>query len=67
MYIVNPEKINNKIGCNKLVANYFLERKLPLLSRKGNVYYFADTDLFKEILSLSPFWVKLAIKFDGIK
>jgi hypothetical protein len=67
MYIVNPEKINNKIECNKLVAKYFLERNLPLLSRKGNTYYFANTDLFKEILSLSPFWVKLAIKFDGIK
>jgi hypothetical protein len=62
MYILNPEKIDNKIRCNKLVAKYFLERNVPILGRDDKYYYFANSELFREILSFAPFWIKWAIK-----
>jgi len=62
MYIINPEKISNKIKCNSIIAKYFLDKNIPLLSRQGNIYYFANTELFKEVLSFSPFWVKLLMR-----
>jgi hypothetical protein len=61
MYIINPDKISNKVKCNKIVAQYFLERNVPLLSIYKNNYYFANTELFKEILGFAPWWVKLMI------
>jgi len=62
MFIVNPDKIINKVKCNKIVAQYFLDKNVPLLSKKNNDYYFANSELFKEILSFSPFWIKWMIK-----
>jgi hypothetical protein len=59
MYITNPEKITNKVKCNGLVSKYFLERNIPILSREGNNYYFSDSELFREVLSFAPFWVKM--------
>ena len=62
MYIINPEKISNKVKCNKIAAKYFLDRNIPLLSKQGNTYYFVNTELFKEVLESAPFWVKLLMR-----
>jgi len=59
MYIVNPDKITNKIKCNKIVAQYLLDRNVPLLSKINNDYYFSDSELVKEILGFAPWWIKL--------
>jgi hypothetical protein len=63
MYIINPDKITNKIKCNKIVAQYLLERNVPLLSKINNDYYFADSELTKEILSFAPWWAKILLKY----
>jgi hypothetical protein len=62
MYVINPDKITNKIKCNKMVAQYLLERNVPLLSKINNDYYFSDSELTKEILSFASFWIKWMIK-----
>jgi len=62
MYIINPEKIDNKVKCNKIVAKYFLDKNVPLLSQQGNIYYFANSELFKDVSNSAPFWVKWAIR-----
>jgi len=65
MYIVNPDKISDKIKCNRVVAQYFLDRNVPLLSMVDNNYYFANSELFKEIKSFAPFWIKWILKNDN--
>ena len=62
MFIVNPEKIKNKVKLKKVFAQYFMEHDIPLLSREGEYCYFADSELFKEELEKAPFWIKWAVK-----
>ena len=64
MYVVNPEKITNKVKCKKVVAQYFLDKDVPLLSRVGEYYYFAKSELFQSEYNKSPFWIKWAVNFD---
>jgi hypothetical protein len=63
LFIINPEKIKNKFECNYVVAKYLMDRNIPLLSIKGGIYYFADTELLKEIWGNAPFWIKILHKF----
>ena len=61
MYIINSEAIENKKGFGKLVAKYIMEKNIPLLSKKGDIYYFAETELLAEVLENAPAWIKLLI------
>lgn len=62
MYVINPESVKNKIKLDKKIAQYFMDNGVPLLSKKGEQYYFSDSDLYKEVYSSSPLWVKWAIR-----
>jgi len=62
MYIVNPEKIGNKVAYKGFVAKYILDHNIPILSKQGNIYYFSNTDVLKEVLFYAPDWIKLLIK-----
>jgi hypothetical protein len=57
MYINNPESVPN-MECNFIVANYLLEKGVPILSRKNNKYYFADSMLVRNLLKTAPFYIK---------
>lgn len=61
MYILNPESVKHKVKCKKMIAQYFINKDIPLLSQVGEYYYFAESDLFKSAYTESPFWVKWAI------
>ena len=62
MYIINSERIKDKIKCKKTFGQYFTEHGIPLLSIEGEYYYFADNKLFKEEFEKAPFWIKWGIK-----
>jgi hypothetical protein len=62
MYILNPEKIKNKIKTKGLVSKYFIEQNIPILVKEEDITYFADSKLFREVLDFSPMWVKLLMK-----
>jgi hypothetical protein len=62
--ISNIWTIPNKYRCNKRMANYLMyDRNLPLLGVSGKNYYFAETELLKEILKQVPVWVRFLNKF----
>lgn len=61
MYIINPESIKNKIKHKKKVAKYLINHNVPLLSKVGEDYYFADSESYHNALDNSPVWVKWAI------
>lgn len=63
MYITNPKKIENKISLKKLIAKYFINNNVPVLSQNNNVVYFADSFLFRRCLKNAPFYIKLLIDF----
>jgi len=62
MYIVNPKVIKNKIKCRGAVAKYFITQNIPVLSKDGSDYYFADSEIFKEALYYAPSWVKILMR-----
>jgi len=60
MYIVNPDVLENQYECNGIIAKYLMEDcGIPLLSRKGGVFYFAKTDELKQKLENLPFWLRV--------
>jgi hypothetical protein len=59
MYVLNPEKIEHKIGFKKNISDYLQSHGVPLLATEGDIYYFADTDKLREALKSAPLWVKL--------
>jgi len=62
MKINNPEVIEKKFKCNKLVADYLIYKcHLPLLSMDKKWFYFAETPLLKESLENIPFYLKVFI------
>jgi hypothetical protein len=63
MYIINPEKIKNKIKTKGLISKYFIEQNIPVLSKDRDITYFADSELFRKALGFSPMWIKLLMKF----
>lgn len=64
MFVIDHTKIDKKVKVMRSVAKYFSEdRNIPVLAIDGNVYYFADTELFREVLESAPTWVKVLTKF----
>ena len=63
MYLIDHSKVKNKARVIKSVSYYFLEKNFPLLAKEGNIYYFADTPLFREAVESSPVWIKVFVKF----
>jgi hypothetical protein len=61
MFIINPDSIKNKVKYNGLVAKFLVANGVPLLARKNNEYYFANTEILKSALDNSPLWVKLLL------
>lgn len=59
MYILNAEKINDKLRCKKHTYEYLMQKGCSLLSRDDYWYYFADTDEVRECLLHTPFIVKM--------
>lgn len=59
MYIVNPETLKSQYECNGIIAKHLMENGIPLLSRKGGVFYFANTDALKNELEKIPFWLRV--------
>lgn len=58
MFILNPENIQNKFQCDEdLAMRLIREYKIPILSKKQDIYYFSKTDKLKNILK------KLNIKY----
>jgi len=62
MYIVNPEKIGNKVAYKGVVAKYIRDHNIPVLSQQGDIYYFSNSDILKECLFYAPGWIKILIK-----
>ncbi len=62
MYIVNPEVIGHKIKLKKIFAQYFINKDIPLLSKRGEYYYFADSVLFRNEFENAPFWIKWGVQ-----
>lgn len=62
MFISNVEKVSDYFVCGKIIGDYVLEHGIPLLSRKGNKYYFKKTKVLKEVIDDMPFYLKIFIK-----
>lgn len=58
MQINNVKIIDNKLKCNKVVANYLVEFGFHPISRNGKSYYFKKNDNIMKIYNESPFYVK---------
>ncbi len=63
MYVVNPDiiKENKLYKTNGIIANWLINSKnIPLFGRgKNGEWYFANTDLLKEVLENIPFYYKI--------
>ena len=57
----NPEAIPN-FQCGSIIANYLLKNDVPLLSRKGGKYYFADSVITRYYLKKAPFYIKTLVR-----
>jgi hypothetical protein len=58
MYIINPESIKDKFECKYLVAKYLMiKHKIPILSRKDDIYIFANTKNLRDALDKAPIWI----------
>ncbi len=64
MYIINHESIKNKVKTKGLVTKYFMDQNIPVLSIDGDITYFANSELFREVLEFSPIWIKLWMKLN---
>ena len=63
MYILNIDSISKKIKVNKWISDYLIyELNFPLLGRKNNDYYFAETPELLESLDNLPLLLKIAKK-----
>ena len=65
MYIVNPEKLDKDTVyiCKKAEASWLvLTKRLPLLARKGDDWYFAKSERLTEALKEVPLHIKIARK-----
>jgi hypothetical protein len=59
LFVVNYECFNNTFTCNKIVSNYLIKHKIPLLSTKDKgVFIFSDTNELQEVIKNAPFWIK---------
>jgi len=60
MFVINPSSLSNVFQTNsKIVKNYLIKNNIPLLSHDEGGFYFSQTDRLKQIISSSPFWIKI--------
>jgi len=59
MKINNVQNLNNKIECDKIVANHLINKGYSPISKDRNVYYFAKSDNILEECNSLPFMIKL--------
>jgi hypothetical protein len=60
--IINPEIIENKYKCRRLIANYLVQEcNIPILGFDEKYFYFAKTDRLMESLERMPFALKLLL------
>ena len=62
MLILNPTENDLKswYKCNHIIANYLLEKGLPVIHiDKKNKYFFVKTNLFKEVYKNIPLWMRV--------
>lgn len=64
--ITNPEIIENKYKCRKIIANYLVrECNIPILGIDKGYYYFSKTNYLDECLSRLPFTLKILLMIAG--
>ncbi len=65
--IKNPEFIQNKFECNKVVADWLVYKMgLPILAIKNKRYYFIyDYKMYYAIRAM-PIWIKIIYDADKI-
>lgn len=55
MYVSNVKILKSEVfKCNEKLAKYILSRNIPVLSKRGSYWFFAYTDILKEILEYKP-------------
>jgi len=62
MYITNIEQVEDKIGCNKILADYLVKSGIPILGMMDKIYYFSMTKKVEEKISNCPTHIKLFSK-----
>ena len=53
MFVANPECVPTEI-CPKDVYVYLEKMGIPMVSKKGNKYYFSDTEKFRDAIDKMP-------------
>lgn len=60
---LNPEVLENKFQCNRIVAIYLIRHaNLPLLAIKDGQYYFTDNAELRNQIKKLPFYLKIFLK-----
>jgi len=55
MFIKNFQTLESSVlSCDEKLGEYIISRNIPLLSRDGEKYIFAVTDILKEVIELRP-------------
>ena len=58
--IIDAPEFMPTFECKKILAEYLMYKKnIPLVSVSGNLYYFVDNALLKEVLEGLPLWIKI--------
>lgn len=65
MLIRNIDKVQKKFKCGHWVGEYLTQRNVPILGFDENWYYFADTELLREVLENPPLRIRLALWLEG--
>ena len=66
MLIRNIDKVEKKFKCSRYVMNYlFTDKNIPILGYDDRFYYFADTELLREVLEKAPTRIKIALWLEG--
>jgi hypothetical protein len=59
MYIANVSDMNQAYSCTPFIGKWLIEKNFPVLSLKDGKYYFAETELLKEVVDTIPLWMKI--------
>ena len=59
MYIRNVSDMGKTYSCTPFIGKWIQEKNFPVLSIFGGRYYFADTELLREVISTIPVWMKI--------
>lgn len=59
MYIRNISSMGRTYSCTRFIGEWIKEKNFPVLSIENNRYYFADTELLREVIERIPIWMKV--------